>query len=34
MSLTAVFTIRDGQIARVEYYFDHTRALKAVRLEE
>jgi ketosteroid isomerase-like protein len=33
-SITTVSTIRDGQIARVEYYFDHNQALKAVGLEE
>jgi ketosteroid isomerase-like protein len=32
-SLTGIFTIRDGLIARAEYYFDHHRALKAVGLE-
>ena len=33
-SITDIWTIRDGQITRVEYYFDHDRALKAVGLEE
>jgi ketosteroid isomerase-like protein len=33
-SITTVFTIRDGLVARVEYYFDHDQALKAVGLEE
>jgi ketosteroid isomerase-like protein len=33
-SITGVFTIRDGQISRVEYFFDHGKALKAVGLEE
>jgi ketosteroid isomerase-like protein len=33
-SLTDIWTIRDGQIARVEYFFDHDQALKAVGLEE
>jgi ketosteroid isomerase-like protein len=33
-SVTSIFTIRDGQIARVEYYFDHDQALKAAGLAE
>ena len=33
-SITDIWTIRDGQIARVEYFFDHDQALKAVGLEE
>jgi ketosteroid isomerase-like protein len=32
-SLTDIWTIRDGQITRVEYFFDHDQALKAVGLE-
>ena len=33
-SLTGIFTIRDGQISRVEFHFDHDEALKAVGLTE
>jgi ketosteroid isomerase-like protein len=33
-SITGVFTVRDGQISRAEYFFDHAQALKAVGLEE
>jgi ketosteroid isomerase-like protein len=33
-SITGVFTVRDGQISRVEYFFDHAEALKAVGLAE
>jgi ketosteroid isomerase-like protein len=33
-SLTGVFTVREGQISRVEFYFDHDRALKAAGLED
>jgi ketosteroid isomerase-like protein len=32
--LTAVCTIRDGRIAKIEYFFDHTQALEAVGLRE
>jgi ketosteroid isomerase-like protein len=28
-SLSAVFDIRDGQIIRIEFYFDHANALEA-----
>jgi ketosteroid isomerase-like protein len=31
-SITGVFTVREGQISRVEFYFDHERALKAAGL--
>jgi ketosteroid isomerase-like protein len=31
-SVTGIFTIRDGVISRVEYFFDHDKALKAVGL--
>ena len=31
---SGVFTVRDGQIARVEYFQDHGAALKAVGLAE
>jgi len=30
--LTGVYTIRDGQTSRVEWFFDHDEALKAVEL--
>jgi len=33
-SITGIFTIRDGQISRVEWFFDHEEALKAVGLAE
>ena len=33
-SITSIWTIRDGQITRVEYFFDHDQALKAVGLQE
>jgi ketosteroid isomerase-like protein len=33
-SLSAVFDIRDGQIIRIEFYFDHAEALEAARLRE
>jgi ketosteroid isomerase-like protein len=33
-SLTAIVTIRDGLISRIEWFFDHDQALKAVGLEE
>jgi ketosteroid isomerase-like protein len=33
-NLTGVFTVRDGQIAIADFYFDHTEALDAVRPEE
>jgi ketosteroid isomerase-like protein len=33
-SITGVFTIRDGQISRVEWFFDHDAALKALGLAE
>ena len=29
-SLSTLFTVRDGQISRVEYFFDHAKALEAV----
>ena len=32
-SLTDIWTIRNGQIARVEYFFDHAEALKAAGLK-
>jgi ketosteroid isomerase-like protein len=33
-SITGVFTIRDGQISRLEFFFDHDAALEAVGLKE
>jgi ketosteroid isomerase-like protein len=33
-SLTAVNDIRDGQIIRIEFYFDHAKALQAAGLSE
>ena len=33
-SITGVFTVREGQIHRAEYFFDHDKALEAVGLAE
>jgi ketosteroid isomerase-like protein len=33
-SLTAIHTVRDRQIVKIEYFFDHPQALKAVGLKE
>jgi ketosteroid isomerase-like protein len=33
-SLTGVYDIRDGQIIRIEFYFDHAKALEATGLTE
>ena len=33
-SLSTLYTIRDGQIVKVEYFFDHAKALEAVGLRE
>jgi ketosteroid isomerase-like protein len=33
-SLTGIFTVRDGLISRVEWFFDHEKALKAAGLAE
>jgi ketosteroid isomerase-like protein len=33
-SITGIVTIRDGLISRVEFFFDHDKALKAVGLAE
>jgi ketosteroid isomerase-like protein len=33
-NITGVFTVRDGQISRAEFFFDHDEALKAVGLAE
>jgi ketosteroid isomerase-like protein len=32
--VSAVWTVRDGKIAHMEFYLDHSEALKAVGLEE
>jgi ketosteroid isomerase-like protein len=32
--VTAVSTIREGRIIRVEYFFDHAKALEAAGLSE
>ena len=33
-SLSSINTVRDGQITKVEFFFDHARALEAAGLEE
>ncbi len=33
-SITGLFTVRGGRISRVEFHFDHGRALKAAGLED
>ena len=33
-TVASVYTVRDGKIARAEFYLDRTEALKAVGLEE
>jgi ketosteroid isomerase-like protein len=33
-TITGVFTVREGEVTRAEFYFDHRQALKAVGLEE
>jgi ketosteroid isomerase-like protein len=33
-SLTSIYTVRDRQIAKIEYFFNHAQALKAVGLRE
>ena len=33
-SLTAIYDVRDGQIVKVEFFFDHAQALKAAGLFE
>jgi len=33
-SLTAIHTVRDGRIVKIEYFFDHAEALEAVGLSE
>jgi len=33
-SLTAVYTVRDGQITKIEFFFDHQQALEAAGVLE
>ncbi len=33
-NLTVVYTIQDGEIVKIEYFFDHAQALEAVGLSE
>ena len=33
-SLTSIYTIRDGEIRKIEYFFDHAKALEAAGLRE
>ena len=33
-NLTSIFTVRDGQIIKIEYFFDHAKALEAAGLSE
>ena len=33
-SLTGIYTVREGQITKVEFFFDHAQALEAVGLSE
>jgi ketosteroid isomerase-like protein len=33
-SLTGIYTFRDGQIATIEFFFDHAQALEAAALSE
>ena len=33
-SLTTISTVQDGQVTKIEYFFDHTQALEAVGLSE
>jgi ketosteroid isomerase-like protein len=33
-SLTSIFTVRDGQIIKIEYFFDHAEALETLGLSE
>src|SRR5436309_7655700 len=32
-NLSAIYTVREGQLSRVEWFFDHDKALKAAGLE-
>jgi len=33
-NLTAIYTVRDGQITKIEFFFDHADALEAAGLSE
>ena len=33
-SLSSIFTVRDGQITKIEFFFDHAQALEAAGLSE
>src|SRR4051794_13283657 len=33
-SLTSIYTIRDGRIAKIEWFFDHAKALETLGLSE
>jgi ketosteroid isomerase-like protein len=33
-SLTGIYDVRDGQIVKVKFFFDHAEALKAAGLSE
>jgi ketosteroid isomerase-like protein len=33
-SLSVIFTVRDGQITKIEFFFDHAKALEAAGLRE
>ncbi len=33
-SLTSIYTVRYGRIAKIEYFFDHAQALEAAVLSE
>ena len=33
-NLTAIYTVRDGQITKIEFFFDHAQALEAAGLSE
>jgi ketosteroid isomerase-like protein len=33
-NLSAIFTVRDGQITKIEFFFDHAKALEAAALRE
>jgi ketosteroid isomerase-like protein len=34
VDLTTIFTVRDGRIAKIEFFFDHAQALEAAGLRE
>jgi ketosteroid isomerase-like protein len=33
-SLSSIITVRDGQITKIEFFFDHAQALEAAGLSE